>query len=300
MMSVIIFGASGFLGRNLMWHLASAGHDVVGTYNSRAAPGLVKFDLANPNLSTLEQTGSAARNSQGFHFAVICSSITMMDECLEKPGPSYAVNVAGVKSLVDQLLARNIKPVFISTDYVYDGLSGSYSEDDERRPVLAYGRQKKEVEDYLMQSGREYLLVRLARLYSCNPAEGTLLTSIAGDLGQGKRLKLASDQVFNPTHVYDVCSAISLMMRNKMSGAYNVCAGEAMSRHGVGVMVKEALGIKTGKIEQCSLSEFSFPDKRPLNTSMANRKFVSETGFSFRSVSESLSYLVDSYGKIRQ
>lgn len=294
-MGIIIFGASGFLGGKLMAHCARAGKKVVGTYARNKKTGLVKFDLANPDLKSLwgesgKEDGKIATPSD-FSHAVICGMMTPMDRCKTDPQRTYAVNVAGTKRLIDQLFDAGIIPIYISSDYVFEGTKGNYSEDDERRPVLAYGRHKKEVEDYLLASGRtgkNYAIVRPAKLYDVLEEDDQVILGLIRELEAGKHLRMATDQRFCATYVMDVCRSIELIVDRNITGCYNICSDEPVSRFGLATLVKEELGITTGEVEPCSLKELEFDDDRPLDTSMSNRKFKELTGFRFKALKDAL------------
>lgn len=286
-MAVIIFGASGFLGRELMAYYAQRNIRAIGTYAREEKRGLVKFDLNNPD-AVLDIDFSDAC------YAIICSAITDMDQCLTDWEGTYRINVSGVKRLVELLYKMEIAPVFISTDYVFDGKAGNYSEDNQRNPVLAYGRQKKEVEDYLMHGGGQFIIARLARMYSLSGGHHTLLPSIAQDLRLGKTLSLATDQVFSPTFVVDVCRAIDVLMAKRFQGCVHVCANEAVSRYDLARLIKSTLKIQTGTLKPCCLTDLKFADRRPLNTSLNNRKCVAETGMRFTTLREAIKKLSQS------
>lgn len=280
-MSVLICGASGFLGRELRSYFESRNETVLATYFTNKQPGLTHFDLKNPDLAVF------GRDIERVRFA-ICCAMSPMDRCKTEWEQTYKVHVEGTIALLRQLQAAGILPVFVSTDYVYDGTRGNYCEDDERSPVLAYGRQKKEVEDFLLGSGRRFIVVRIGRLYSLRQRDKTILTAIAQDLQLGRDVRLAADQVFNPSYVHDICRAIDLAMRQQLLGCYNVCADAAVSRFEVGRLVQSILGIETGRVVPCALADFAFEDNRPVNTSLSNKRFVDAIGFEFTTLEESL------------
>jgi dTDP-4-dehydrorhamnose reductase len=284
-MAVIIFGASGFLGGELMAYYTQKNIRTTGTYAHNKIKGLIKCDLAKPDLTGLNV------DFRGVRGAIICSAITGMDMCRTDWAGTYKINVSGVKRLIALLHDMKITPVFISTDYVFDGRAGNYSEDDVRSPALAYGRQKKEVEDYLMHCGGNYIIARLARMYGLSEDRKTLLHSIAGDLRMGKTLALATDQVFSPTFVGDVCRAIDILMEKEFTGCIHICAGEAIARYALARLIKSELKIKTGKLTPCCLKDLKFGDNRPLNTSMNNQKCVNLTNMRFTTLGEAIEKL---------
>jgi dTDP-4-dehydrorhamnose reductase len=287
-MAILIFGASGFLGGKLIEHYVKAKKKAIGTYSKSKKQGLLKFDLENPDLKSLSSGLSMKGMSlKDFTHAVICSSVTEMDLCKTEPEKTYAINVTGTKKLISQLFDTGIIPVFISTDYVFDGSRGNYSEEDERKPVLAYGKHKKEVEDYLMGSGKNYLIVRSAKLYDIT-GDDKVITGLTSDLKAGKQLSMATDQILSPTYVRDVCRAIEILIDRNITGCYNVCSDKAISRYELATIVKKELGIKEGGVKPCSIKEFKFEDKRPLNTSMNNKRFKELTGFKFTALKEVL------------
>ncbi len=284
-MSILIFGASGFLGRELRNYFETKHKTVLGTYFANNQPGLIHFDLKHTDLDIFGTDLKKVR------FAIICGATTTMDSCKADWAGTYRVNVEGTTALISRLQACGIIPVFISTDAVYDGTRCNSSEDDVRVPALAYGRQKKEVEDFLFSRGGLFIIVRLGRIYSLRERDKTIITTIANDLRKGRDLRLATDQIFSPSYVEDICRALGLLIEKRCLGCYNVCAGEPISRFELGVLVKARLGIKTGHVIPCTLSDFNFEDNRPLDTSMSNKRFIETTGFRFTTLAESLARL---------
>lgn len=284
---MLIFGASGFVGRELKTYFEGKGETVVGTYCSNPRPGLKPFDLRQPDLAAL-----VAERLTPQPFAIICSAATDMDRCNREWDRTYAVNVEGTIELASQLQNAGVVPVFLSTDYVYDGSQGDYDEDAPTKPVLAYGRQKKEVEDFLLGTGRPYIVVRAARIYSLQDADRTLLTSIIGSLRRSERIRMATDQIFNPSYVQDVCRAIDLLMTSHSFGCHNLGPEPSLSRFQLATLLKEQLEIKTGQIVPCLLADIPFGDRRPRDTSLSSKRFVQATGLEFTTIDESVARLM--------
>jgi len=82
-------------------------------------------------------------------------------ENLEK---SKALNVDSIKRILNRLKEWEIKPIFASSEFVFDGKKGNYKETDEVNPILLYGKQKVAIEDYIQSQFKDYLIFRLAKV----------------------------------------------------------------------------------------------------------------------------------------
>lgn len=284
-MSLIIFGATGFLGRNLMDYYKKKRQNPIGTYYKHNVPGLVKFDLRNPSLDTLNV------DLKKIKYAIITSAITDMDLCKTNWDNSYEINVSGIKKLITLLNERDIIPIYISSDYVYDGEKGNYDEEDKMDPTMAYGKQKKEVEDFLTAQNKDFMILRLAKIYSHDFNDNTIITSIIQNLKKGETLKFATDQIFSPNFVGDVCGVIDGLIEKKSTGCYNISCGQPISRYDLAKKIQSELNISSGSIVPCLLEDLKFDDKRPKNTSMNNKKVIYKTGFKFTTIDESIKLL---------
>ena len=82
--------------------------------------------------------------------AIVCSAVANMSSCTSEEGLSHSTNVTHTNRLIDELHTLGIKCLFLSTGAVYDGIKGDYKELDQSSPINEYGRQKVEVENYIL------------------------------------------------------------------------------------------------------------------------------------------------------
>jgi len=286
---ILVIGASGFVGRHLCSYFERKGQLTVGTYASTPAVGLQQFDMREHRIATLVMSLPVRPR-----FAVIAAAETKMDRCHLEWAATYSVNVEATLRVTSDLQDLGVTPVFISSDYVYDGLTGDYGDDAARNPVLDYGRQKVTVEDGLIHSGRPYIVVRAARIYGLNRSQPSLLTTIAADLAGGATLRMATDQLFTPCFVDDLSAAIDILMRRSSFGCHNLGPSGAVSRYEVARQVQERLRIRSGDVVPCRLQDLQFCDARPANTSLDSHRFVEATGFRFLTIEQSLERLASS------
>lgn len=278
---VIVFGASGFVGRAVLARLREDGLQALGTCRSRPGPGLVPFDFADlgPGLARLPHDGVT--------HAVFCtSSVRSLDEALIDGARARQADVLGPIEAMRRLLAEGTVPVFLSSDHVFGGGRGMYREDDAPDPCSAYGRHKAEVERFLLGQARPDLVLRFGKVFGVTPGDGTILTDCAERLRRGETLRLAADQRFSPVSVDDLAAAIALAVRRGLTGLWHLAGPEAFSRHELGALVKRELGLPAGQVEACSIGDFAFTDARPRDTSLDGARFRRETGFRYRPVTD--------------
>jgi len=286
---IIVIGGSSHIGQKICEYFSKKDKLLVGTYYRSPIQGMVYFDLGHPNLGSLEEYLEKAQ------YAIICSGITRIDACKADEKKSYKINVEGTKKLIKQLFQRNIIPIFLSSDHVFDGKKGNYDEQSQRNPLTVYGKQKKIIEDFLLKNNESSIIARLSKVFGLNPKDRTMLTSWVEQLQNDEVIRCAEDQIISPTYVGDIVQTLDLAMQKDLYGCYNIASPEALSRFKIATLLKSHLGIKTGKIVSCSIHDFNFLDRRPLNTSLNPTKFIKATDFKFTSMQECMDKLKRAY-----
>lgn len=285
-MRILILGASSYIGSRLYKKLGAG--KAIGTYNSHVLEHCIHFDALNMGIPDIIDGGDA------FTHAVILLSNTKPDLCAKnKEGSSY-LNVRCICKIIDELNSLKIIPVFISTEVVFDGKKGNYSENDETSPILTYGAQKVEVERYLQDNCRKFLIVRLAKVYGYGLDDGTLFTAWLKQMLNNEKIICAWDSIFSPIHVDDVNDGLIKLMEHNYNGIFHMANNNAYSR-------LEMLNIlrkyykkyrKTdSEVVECSIYDLPTVEKRPLNISLNNKKLIQATKLKVRDIDEACEYI---------
>ncbi|MDB5921829.1 MAG: dTDP-4-dehydrorhamnose reductase [Betaproteobacteria bacterium] len=268
----LIVGASGVLGSRL--HAAIGDHAVV-TYCSHAIPGGVRFDAATMRLSDV-----VLRGREPFSHAFLMQGVTNIDACARDPAGTREVNVKATCRVIDDLVEHGVTPVFASSDAVFGGERGSWTEDDLPHPILTYGRQKLEVEDYLAAKNSPWLVARLAKVVGTRRS-GDILEEWMEKLDAGAPIRCATDQVFSPVHVADAVQALMRLAAGAHSGVFNVGGPAAVTRlELLRTLIEEVRKYRapSSQVITCSLRDFAFAEARPLDTSMSPVKLQAALG----------------------
>lgn len=270
----LLLGASGNVGR-AVWSMLGP-ERAVATCNRTPVPGAVPFDVTRQRITTLVEPGQ-------FRHAVVLLADSQPDSCIKDPAVSHRLNVASMKVLLGDLMDLGIIPIFASTEFVFDGEKGNYAEEDPAHPILLYGRQKLEVEQWLQADGRPHAILRFAKVYGTDPNDGTPLSAMAHTLLNAKGpLRCAVDQAFSPIHNADVLEAILKVMENDAHGLFHLAGPRRLTRMEWMRMMAAALARHRPlnvSIEACSIHDFPLLERRPVDVSMRIDRLTSATRF---------------------
>ncbi len=249
-----IYGASGFIGQHLYNHLQT--HDnVIGTYYSHKQSDLMAFNITKDNPAIFNEC----------KIVIVAGAITDMAVCADNPKYSYAVNVVGVEKLVRYLLKNNIRVIFLSSNQVFNGEKGDYSEIDTPDPKTIYGKQKHQIEKLLQDLGGDYLILRLSKIYSTDENVNTLYSHIAHQLRSNIPVEAAFNQVYNPTEIGYLCEMIWLAIKYKLRGIYHLAAKDTMSRFEFTKKVASRIGVSNEYVKPLDILSLPLVEYPPLN-----------------------------------
>ena len=201
------------------------------------------------------------------------------------------INVEGTLQVIRQLNEMDILPIFLSSDYVFNGEVGGFSDFDATCPNTEYGRQKAIVEKEMQIAGKPYIIARLSKVFGLVKNDKTLLDEIAGRLIEGRKFFAAHDQVFSPICVDDMVRAILEIQRHGMRGVINVCSPEVWTRYDLARAIMEALGCQQNLVEKISLDDLDSPTRRPKKTDMVCDRLRIELQFPFTTMAMCLEKL---------
>jgi len=263
-MKIGIVGASGLVGYNLFQFLSEKKENVLGTYCSTKKDGLVKLDLLTDDFSLFDKCTHV----------IIIAALANIDQCYLKKEEAYKINVERTVELIQRLGGKGIKSIFISSDQVFDGIKGYYKEDDLPNPVNYYGKFKLQVEEFLKNNLKNYLILRLSKIYSRNLQDNSMFAEILLKLQKKEKIKAAFNQIYNPTEVRKVCAGIHLSIKKDLDSVYHLADKQIMSRYDFARSIAEEFGLDEDLIEKVDFNRLPVLEKRALNSSLNIDKFA--------------------------
>jgi len=226
-MSVLVTGANGLVGSCVVRRLASAGEQVVAAGRGArrvAAAGVtyVEVDLVRPDALRALIQSSAPRA------VVHCAAMTDVDACEADPVQAWTVNVRATEAAALGCRDSGARLVALSTDYVFDGERGPYSEDDPPNPRGVYARTKRAGEEAALLLAPDCAVARVAVVYSGRPGfKRTFAAAAAEQLVSGKEVRAFHDQVVSPTLADNAAEMVVGLLRSGERGIWH-CAGASI------------------------------------------------------------------------
>lgn len=253
MTRLLITGAGGLLGANLILEALAAGHEVVGVdldhpVRHRAVTG-VQADLSLPGKAM--EIFQARRPKWVIH----CAAATDVDGCESHPDMAFRLNRDMAGQVAEAAQAVGARLAHISTDAVFQGESGGYREEDRPSPVNVYGQSKLAGELAVAKAHAEGLIVR-TNLYGWNAQpKSSLAEWFLMNLEAGKPCPGFTDAWFSPILVNDLGKLLFAMLEAKMAGVYHVAGGECVSKYDFGVRLARVFSLDDHLLEPARLAD---------------------------------------------
>jgi dTDP-4-dehydrorhamnose reductase len=283
-MKVLVTGANGLLGQHLVKQLLEKGHTVVATGRGDARIAFegwgeqyhyLPMDIADA--IEVEAVMSAVKPEVMVHAA----AVTQVDVCERDPELCERINVTGTSQvLIDaELYCKQF--IYISTDFVFDGETGNYKEEDDLKPISYYGFTKMQAEAITETSTVPWAIVRTCLVYG-NALQGTrsnIITWVKESLEQEKPIKVVADQWRTPTYVGDLAKGIVLIIDQQATGIYHISGKDLLTPYDMALQTADLFQLDKSKIERVDAATFTQPGKRPPKTGFVIEKARAALGY---------------------
>jgi dTDP-4-dehydrorhamnose reductase len=220
---------------------------------------------------------------------VNCAAMTNVDACESERELAWKINVSGVENLIDGARVQSATIVHLSTDYIFDGRSGPYTEQDRPNPLGYYGKSKLASENALRASGVPFLIARTMVLYGSGVAvRPNFVLWLIESLEQGTAVRIVDDQYGNPTFVDDLAYGLLRAIELERTGIYHLAGREIVSRYEFALRIAGVFNLDTSLIASLKTSQLQQPAPRPLRSGLVTLKAEVELSYKPHSIEESL------------
>lgn len=297
-MRVLLTGATGLLGYNVLYHLVEKGYNVVATYRNMVLK--TKSHMVEWVKIDLENQQEILRILEDFRPDVIIHSAayTDVDGCEVNKEKALRINYCATRAIAIAAVKTGCKVVYVSTDYVFDGEKGLYKEDDVVNPVNYYGLTKLLGEAVVLSTlPGNNLVVRTSGLYGHSPTgKKNFGIQALENLINHKEIYAFYDQYLSPTYAFFLAEKIVEAVENGVTGVLHM-AGERLSRYDFAKALAKTLGVEDSLVKPISIRDAKLLARRPRDSSLDTSR-SGRFDLNLPSTSESLYHFVKAYRKV--
>ena len=268
-MKLLITGASGLYGSKLAKLAVTRNFEVYSGYNQDLPlyGNLVKFDISNKEL--VNDVFKRVKPDVVVHAA----TLTDVDKCEVNKELAWKINVEATKNIAEAAKMTGSFLIYISTDYVFNGEKGNYSEPDKPDPINYYGLTKLKAEE-LVKTQTECCIARPSVIYGATPAAGKVNFAlwVIDALSKGQRIKIVTDQWNTPTLNTSLVDMTVEVIERRLTGTFHLSGATRVSRFEFAQLIAEIFELDKSLIDPAKSAQFKWPAKRPKDSSLDTSK----------------------------
>lgn len=290
---ILVIGASGFIGNKVYQYFKEGDIEVKGTYFSNSnkidKEGKIYLNLESGDITEIKKL-------KGLNHAIFCHGISDIEKCRNDQTFSNLVNVKNTFKLLEYCKDTNVIPVYLSTNMVFDGKDKLPSETDAPSPILEYGKQKLDVENFIINNFEKYIILRLTKVFGVEKGDGTLFTSWLDKLLMNENIIVAKDIFISPIYVADVVKIIVFLLENQDYGIFNLGGPEIGKPSDFAEKMVMFFGFDLNLVKKVLISSFAFAEGRPRFNSLDSKNIRQSSGIYLTALDDCLVKIGINYG----
>lgn len=264
---ILVTGASGLLGSRIV-KAAKGNYEVIPSHNTkRLHPNSLKLDITRR-----KETFSLFKNIKP-DLTIHTAAETNVDKCETRRELAWKTNVKGTRNVAKACSEISAKIVYISTDYVFKGEKGLYTEEDKPSPINYYGITKLEGENQVRKLCKNYVILRTSVLYGWHSWKQNFATWVIDSLKQKKKISIVQDHFNTPTLADNLAEIIVETVKRNLQGLYHASGNQRISRYEFAQQIAEAFDLNQSLIKPIKTNSMtSWTAKRPKDSSLDTNK----------------------------
>ncbi len=286
-MDILITGINGMLGGAIASQLCQkhkiTGLDILPNYVKSGDVKYFQCDISNQKQTKII--------SKQIHPNIIinCAAYTNVDGCETNPKKADNINIHGLQNMITIGKKYNSQIIQISTDYIFDGTTGPYSEYDKTNPINKYGESKLQAEIELIQSDLVWTIIRTNVLFSTSlTEEASFISWVYQKLLNNDKINVVNDQFCNPTNVDHLAYAIEKVIENDAHGIYHYAGKDYINRFEFALQIADTFNLDNRLLNKTTTRSLQQKAPRPYKAGLKTEKIESELGILTYNLKETL------------
>ena len=269
MKKILITGASGQLGASLQ----------LNNYNIIRTDIILQDDQEHFKVLdiTNEEQVNALLEKEKPDVIIHLAAMTNVDGCELNPNQAQLINVLGTENLLNHFMGKFI---FVSSDYVFDGEDGPYTEDDDVNPINVYGKTKLEGEASVRKLSNDWVILRTNVIWNIGGNfKASFADWVVDELQSNRHIRIVADQWNNPAWTVDLGNVIETLIQHDANGLYHHGSSRIINRYDFACMIANVYELNSSLIEPITTKELNQSAQRPLQCGLITKKLENDFNF---------------------
>ncbi len=294
MKTILVTGSNGLLGQKLVELLIQQPEiKVIATARGEnRLPFKNGYDYFSMDITKPEEIAHVIQKTSP-DVIIHGAAMTNVDQCEFEKEACWVQNVKAVEYIVTECQKHNIFLCHVSTDFIFDGATGPYTEEEEANPLSFYGWSKYAAEKVVRHSGIRWAIARTVLVYGIafDMSRSNIILWVKKSLDEGKNIKVVTDQWRTPTLAEDLAMGCFLIADKEAEGVYNISGKDLLTPYEMAIMTADYFGLDKNLIAEADSSNFTQSAKRPARTGFILDKSKEVLGYNPRSFKEGIAIL---------
>lgn len=299
-MKILVTGSNGLLGQKLVQKLAGDKEvEVIATARGEnrlpLTEGYTYTSLDITDKENVEQVFAQHQPDVVIHTA----AMTNVDQCETEKEECWKLNVTATEYLLEAAEKSGSFFLHLSTDFIFDGADGPYTEEAQANPVSFYGWSKYAAEKLVIHSKVRWAIARTILVYGIahDMSRSNIILWVKSSLESGKTINVVNDQWRTPTLAEDLADGCILIARQRAEGIFNISGKDLLNPYQMAIMTADYFGLDKSFINETDGSQFKQTAKRPARTGFILDKPVKVLGYDPKSFQEGIAFVAEQIRK---
>lgn len=292
--TILITGANGLLGQKLVELLVQQSTvDLIATAKGEnRLPNSAGYRYVSLDITNSGEVNTVFDTYQP-DVVIHTAAMTNVDTCETDHIGCELLNVTAVAYLIEACQKHDTFLCHLSTDFIFDGTDGPYTEEAIPNPISVYGASKLRAEKLLETSSIRWAIARTVLVFGIvsDMSRTNIILWVKKSLEEGKQINVVTDQFRTPTLAEDLAMGCWLIAHKEAQGIFNISGSDFLTPYEMAIKTANFYGLPVELIKQADSSTFSQPAKRPPRTGFILDKARRELGYQPRTFDEGIALM---------
>lgn len=299
---ILITGSNGLLGQKLVELLAGipSVYPIATSRGQNRLPGFHGYEYYEMDITNRKQVDAVIKIAKP-DIIIHTAAMTNVDQCELEKEECWKLNVTAVEYLVDACIQNNVFLVHVSTDFIFDGTAGPYTEKDAPNPVSFYGWSKYAAEKIVANFKLKWAIARTVLVYGIahDMSRSNIILWVKKSLEAGTPIQVVTDQFRTPTLAEDLAMGCYLIADKQAEGIFNISGKDFFTPYEMAMATADFFELDSSLISPTDALSFTQPARRPPRTGFDLTKSRNVLGYEPHTFREGIAFLAQQAGYLK-